>query len=71
MKSTPALILSEVFARSASIGFMNGEAVAPISIFGNAGLISSPDRKRASSRIPTAIFTNPTPSRSFTFTASG
>ena len=70
MKSTPALILSEVFARSASIGFMNGEAVAPMSSFGG-GLISSPDKNRAWSRMPTAIFTRPTPSRSFTYTASG
>jgi hypothetical protein len=48
-----------------------GEAVAPIRIFGTEPLISSPDRKLDRSRIPTAIFTRPTPSRSFTFTASG
>ena len=69
-KSAPAAILSNVFLRSASIGFVNGEAVAPTSIFGGC-LISSPERKRAWSRMPTAIFTRPTPSRSFTFTASG
>ena len=54
---------------SADMGFAKGDAVAPTKYEG-AYRISSPEMNFPS-RIPAAIFTRPTPSRSFTFTASG